>query len=315
VDCNGQTPTHLQQRLYDKHTGRLVQDGLTQAALMWPTARAEDSESAGNHPNATDSLTGATRTWATPEAHNAGSGRSEKNFNSTKHGARCLVNESAMWTTPNVPSRGPESQATKDARGSGGVVLQTQTTMWQTPNCPRPHDSNNTAGAMMPGQRQYDLTAQVHNWPTPDANCHKGSTQPGQRVGQLDEAAEVLWATPRAEMSAGSNGVEWTPGCKPTVDGRPITTSLTDQVSVWHGRESSPSSHPAQPTHAGETSSPSRRRLNPQFVTWLMGWPPLAESGFVFSETEWSHYRQRQRSELSGMRWKEIGDDDASLFS
>lgn len=32
----------------------------------WPTARAEDSESCGNHPGATDSLTGAVRNWATP---------------------------------------------------------------------------------------------------------------------------------------------------------------------------------------------------------------------------------------------------------
>jgi hypothetical protein len=117
---------------------------------------------------------------------------------------------------------------------------------------------------------------EAQNWPTPDANCHKGSTQAGQRVGQLDEAAEVLHTF------------------EPT---------------------SSPSSHLAQPTHAGETSSPSRRRLNPQFVTWLMGWPPLGESGFAFSETEWCHYRQRQQSSLCGMRWKEIGDDDASLFT
>ena len=72
---------------------------------------------------------------------------------------------------------------------------------------------------------------------------------------------------------------------------------------------------PGPATHAGETSSPSRRRLNPQFVTWLMGWPPLGESGFAFSETEWSHYRQRQQSSLSGMRWKETGDDEAGLFS
>jgi hypothetical protein len=31
----------------------------------WPTARAEDSESCGNHPEATDSLTGAKKLWPT----------------------------------------------------------------------------------------------------------------------------------------------------------------------------------------------------------------------------------------------------------
>jgi hypothetical protein len=149
------------------------------------------------------------------------------------------------------------------------------------------------------GQGGVDLQTQVTNWPTPDANCHKGSTQPGQRVGQLDEAAEVLWQTPgtNLEGSGTSRGNERS--------GELLIT----------GQACSLSSLLAQPTHAGETSSPSRRRLNPQFVTWLMGWPPLGESGFAFSETEWCHYRQRQQSSLSGMRWKEIGNDDASLFT
>ena len=34
------------------------------------------------------------------------------------------------------------------------------------------------------------------SWPTAGANDHKGSSQPGQRRGQLDEAAEQMWATP-----------------------------------------------------------------------------------------------------------------------
>ncbi len=43
-------------------------------SLCWPTARTEDGESCGNHPGATDSLTGATRTWMTPAA-NEGQGK------------------------------------------------------------------------------------------------------------------------------------------------------------------------------------------------------------------------------------------------
>jgi hypothetical protein len=40
VDADGQPPSHLNQRLYDRETGRVVQDGLTQAveiAKGWPT--------------------------------------------------------------------------------------------------------------------------------------------------------------------------------------------------------------------------------------------------------------------------------------
>ncbi len=40
----------------ETHTGGVDLDG---AVLNWPTPRGEDSESAGNHPGATDSLTGA----------------------------------------------------------------------------------------------------------------------------------------------------------------------------------------------------------------------------------------------------------------
>jgi hypothetical protein len=39
---------------------------LGKASQQWPTPRAEDSESCGNHPGAMDSLTGATRLWGTP---------------------------------------------------------------------------------------------------------------------------------------------------------------------------------------------------------------------------------------------------------
>ena len=41
-----------------------------------------------------------------------------------------------------------------------------------------------------------------------------------------------------------------------------------------------------------------RRSLNPRFVAWLMGWPPPASTGFGFSATAWSRWRQAMRSAL-----------------
>lgn len=41
----------------------------TQAQTNWPSPRAEDSESCGNHPEANDSLTGTVESWATPRAN------------------------------------------------------------------------------------------------------------------------------------------------------------------------------------------------------------------------------------------------------
>lgn len=53
-----------------------------------------------------------------------------------------------------------------------------------------------------------------------------------------------MWATPRAGQSAGSHDVEWEPGRKPTLNGKPISTSLTDQIRL------SPSSGVADPSDA-----------------------------------------------------------------
>jgi hypothetical protein len=71
--------------------------------------------------------------------------------------------------------------------------------------------------------------------PTPGANDWKGTAKEGQRRGQLDEAAEQKW-------------------------------SLRTDVSRF--------SHPAPLISTdGEPSSKSTRRLNPLFVTLLMGLP------------------------------------------
>ena len=67
----------------------------------------------------------------------------------------------------------------------------------------------------------------------------------GNRPESSTLAAKDLWQTPdvgsvaggrsargRSGMSAGSNEVDWKPGQKPMKDGKPITTSLTDQVRI-----------------------------------------------------------------------------------
>uniref|UniRef100_A0A6H1ZDZ7 Uncharacterized protein n=1 Tax=viral metagenome TaxID=1070528 RepID=A0A6H1ZDZ7_9ZZZZ len=52
-------------------------------------------------------------------------------------------------------------------------------------------------------------------------------------VPRIDASGCSSWATPRADQSAGSKAAEWVPGKKPTLHGKPITTSLTDQAKLW----------------------------------------------------------------------------------
>tara|TARA_Y100000310_G_scaffold131191_1_gene130436 strand:+ start:236 stop:823 length:588 start_codon:yes stop_codon:yes gene_type:complete len=50
VDKDGNPPTHSNQRLYHKQTGRLVQQGLTQQVRMWATPRATMPDNLKSNP-------------------------------------------------------------------------------------------------------------------------------------------------------------------------------------------------------------------------------------------------------------------------
>ena len=91
------------------------------------------------------------------------------------------------------------------------------------------------------------------NWPSPDANCHKGSAKPGQRVCQIDEAAEQKWSTPNASGQNWSHRHEF------------LSMPLHRQALT------KPNVGPQSLTKIRG----SRPRLNPAFVEWLMGFPPL----------------------------------------
>ena len=74
----------------------------------WPTPRSEDSESCGNHPGAVDSLTGATRQWATPNCrddHNPSTPDSPRTQRKLEQGWTIDLNEqAAWWQTPATDS-------------------------------------------------------------------------------------------------------------------------------------------------------------------------------------------------------------------
>jgi hypothetical protein len=64
--------------------------------------------------------------WPTPVED----GDRSKNY---AQGGRSLGAESRNWPTPTSDRHGPESKESKDARGSGGIDLQTATLNWATP--------------------------------------------------------------------------------------------------------------------------------------------------------------------------------------
>lgn len=161
--------TALQRDCLQRRKSALLTDG--KDSLHWPTARAEDAESAGNHPGACDSLTGATRNWKTPATdsfrsrggkrkNEAGLDQQSRNWPSprandhksgvtgevAKANARPLCEVVAQWRTPDAPTGAGGSRTRTNSRGKGHqVVLAEQVAQWPTPNAnPAPRGKNFT---------------------------------------------------------------------------------------------------------------------------------------------------------------------------
>lgn len=259
---------------------------LTDAAMMWPSARAEDSESSGRRESrgVSDTLTAAARDfdplWPLPMADAAGNSDFSRR-------AMELSDEMLTWAAPRTSdTNGP------GLHGDGGVDLLTQAATWESPGVALTEGSRKTRS----GARSDELllTGQAEattehwnpaNWPAPATRDHKGSSegsifrQDGKsRSDMLDFAAEQFFSLP-------------------------------------------PSS-PAQPTAAGAMSStatpnsnpPSaRRKLNPIFVEALMRWP-TGLSGFERQETAWTRWWQLMPSFVSALCSTPSAPAQASLF-
>lgn len=176
--------------------------GETLAAKVasWPSPRSEDSESAGNHPDATDSLTGATKLWTTPQAHDVtarGSGQKP----CPKAGNACLARDAASWPTPRTLTGGGESAERKKELGrenAGGGDLQAAAQDWQTPSTER----FRTRGGNRSDEMGLDNQAK---WATPAASEARQGWQDrtrGMKGSQESLTTQVLKPSRQAPRSA-----------------------------------------------------------------------------------------------------------------
>lgn len=159
---NGQ----MRARTTDQCLGRVAQ--------TWPTPRSEDSESCGNHPGATDSLTGATKHWPTPRANDPEK-RGEFDATDPRTG---LPGAASTWRTPTDDSNrgGAQSGAQRLAAGHA-MNLQDQVQSWPTPTS-RDH-KDGTAASCENVPVNGLLGRAVHNFPNflPDQQTSKGGVE------------------------------------------------------------------------------------------------------------------------------------------
>jgi len=181
------------------------------------------------------------------------------------------------------------------ARMKGGprktvTSLQVQAKMWTTPQA---HDVTARGSGQKPTSKAGNacLARDAMNWPTPASRDHKGE----------NGAAHLTNGTGRLHLDQPPNFVAhcftppaqriWTTGVPPSI-WRPISrrllrsaTSQVSQVSLRRWLRQ---------------GTWRKRRLNPLFVEWLMGWPP-GHALCACSATGFIHWQQHMRGALSAM--------------
>lgn len=303
---------------YSTDSGRHSGTTLTDATKMWPTVRSEDSESCGNHPEATDSLTGATANWGTPRV-TTNSGIPSPQC--TGNGSR-LEDQAGLWCSPGAMGGGSVS------RGGDRVdepLLAGQVQQWATP---RASENENRTTQPAPSHNGVDhgevLSAQAAMWATPRAGKNGNDSGSAQRLeqganpGLKDQAKQ--WPTPTVADGMKSNQTHGTGNMTligateswPTAARDFKSGEASDQTMEANARPLSEVachySPPApQPTGAESLNTSGqqspKRRLNPFFAEWLMGWPPgwtipeVIDFGALGMES--SHYRRQLRFLLS----------------
>jgi len=113
-------------------------------------------------------------------------------------------------------------------------------------------------------------------------------------------AAAGLWATPAAHATKGA----YSPGALTRRDGK-SRMDLLDNQAVYFQPFRPAASTPSDGGRSSASTRTSRRRLNPDFAEWLMGWPiGWTVPGSPLPETEWSRWWRHMRGSLYELGWR-----------
>lgn len=214
-------------------------------------------------------LNDVTENWTTPQAHDVrmrGSGQTSGATGSSA-GNRCLATDAAqwqviLWGTPRASDA--EKGGPNQSFGSGGTPLPAQAAQWPTPMSLHPGTGSYNPAGNSDFTRKAEALSMgiVGNWPTPASRDWKGengeahlTTGTGRlHMGQLPNAVAHAFTRPDPVI---------TPHGPKLSQLRPIWRPLRVLLIASHGRA----------TWRRLWKGRSRRRLNPLFVEWLMGWP------------------------------------------
>ncbi|MDE0852886.1 MAG: hypothetical protein OSA97_00505 [Nevskia sp.] len=243
----------------------------------------------------------ATRFWPTP---NAGDDRgpspgweaaAQRHAENGVHKQMLLRDYASRWPTPNaleygaanVPALLSRREKYQEKYGNNGFGLTlgqaVAAQLWPTPH-------GFQAGN---GPDGNEFSTAVRRWATPKASDgpNGGPNMSGSKGDLPLPAMAASWASPTARIFRGGGQATTRP------DGKSRMDMLDFQAEGY--------SRPVLSLNTGDALSPTtrslRRRLNPAFVCWLMGWPTWWTNPAPIScaAREMASYRYRLRWRLS----------------
>lgn len=248
-------------------SGRMSDDCLRRQMLLWPSLRT----SADTSPSASDKFWRTSQPWG-----------------SMRNGA---CSRRPTWEPP-TNARGSSSWPTAVVTDSIGARNQTA-------------NRDGSKGGQGRGNPGTTLNDAIRQLPTPDAMC-------GHRAGVENDPKH--WERKRRKKSEqGINlhrhlNVEAAAWPTPqAADGGKASPAVRNAGGNHMLTYASLCSHLVPPTSTdGSDGSSSTPVLNPRFVETLMGFP-TGWTDFEHSETQWSRYKRRLRSEFLRIVQQEVG--------
>ncbi len=257
----------------------------------------------------------------TPDVPNGGRALSAEAITakgSTASGKRQvgLENQSRIWPTPMVQDA---NQAGSMGLDMGARTLHRKATLFGRPDPETPPDggTSSTDGQTLPllwptprtGENGSDsgskqrleqganpgLKDAARNWPSPSASMMTPEDQAQAMFAGNDprrpKYAEANWPTPRAEMDSGQH--RGTPDTLHSAS-KNWNTPRSHEVGEYNYQTSGK----VTPSLTGQAAGlQGKKKLNPRFVCWLMGWPsgwtslaPISSERQAMESCRWSRH-------------------------
>ena len=169
----------------------------------------------------------------------------------------CLAQGVKLWPTPTGFSTPHDATYNRPGQNTLGIAAR----LWQTPKVATGAYSYSRGDKANPFDNLEGQAAKW--WPTATTNMVNGAGAQGRRGGKNLQTAVALWATPSSRDWKDTEGMS-AEGVNPDGTIRSRLDQLGRQVLLTPSN--GPLSSPVGPT--------SPRRLNVQFVNWMMGYAP-----------------------------------------